>query len=121
MLAGRPVVSVPVLREGAFQRVKDLTDLVRPSLHKTPRWRESLRAAAEAAGADPERVALRETDRSDLSEGLYVKHEEGGRVVARYKWVREDFLNSILDSGSHWRDRPLVQNGLAPGADLFTL
>jgi hypothetical protein len=121
MLAGRPVVSVPVLKEGTFSRLKDLTDLVRPSLYKTPRWRDALREAAEAAGTDPDVAATRETDRSDLAEGLYVKHEEDGRVVGRYKWVRPDFLNAILDSGSHWRDRPLVRNGLAPGADLFAL
>jgi len=33
--------------------------------------------------------------------------------------VRHSFLNSIAASGSHWADRPIVPNGLAPGVDLF--
>jgi len=75
--------------------------------------------AAVAAGADPVRVAETETDRSDLAEGLYIKWEQDGKVVERYKWVRRDFLNAILDSGSHWRDRPLIVNGLRDDVDIF--
>jgi len=56
-------------------------------------------------------VALRETDRSDNSEGLYIKWEEEGRVVGRYKWVQRDFLNAILDSGTHGKERPVIANG----------
>jgi hypothetical protein len=52
-------------------------------------------------------------------EGLYLKVEEGGRVVERYKLVRSSFLTAILDSGSHWLDRPIVPNQLRDGADLY--
>jgi hypothetical protein len=52
-------------------------------------------------------------------EGLYIKVEEQGQVVERYKYVRFDFLNAILDSGSHWMRRPIVPNQLAAGVDLF--
>ena len=52
-------------------------------------------------------------------EGLYIKVEEDGRTVARYKWVRPDFLTAILDSGTHWLDRPLVANGLADPEVLY--
>src|SRR5690606_17706981 len=45
--------------------------------------------------------------------------EEDGRTVARYKWVRPDFLTAILDSGTHWLDRPLVANGLADPEVLY--
>ena len=121
MLAGKPVASVPVLATGAFRRRKELTALVRPSLYKTARWRESLRAAVRASGQDPDAVAGAETDATDFSEGLYVKWEEDGVVRGRYKWVRPDFLQAILDSGSHWRDRPLVRTGLREGVDLFVL
>jgi hypothetical protein len=121
MFAGRPLISVPVLKMGTVTTPKELEALVKPSLYKTAQWRENLRRAAEAAGADPETVAARETDTSDLAEGLYVKWEKDGRVVERYKWVRRDFIDAILDSGSHWRDRPLIKNSLRPYVDIFAL
>jgi hypothetical protein len=119
MLAGGPVVSVPVVHTAAVTTPKALNALVRPSLYKTPQWRERLRAAAEKVGSDPEQVEKRETDGSDNSEGLYIKWEEDGVVRGRYKWVRRDFLNAILDSGTHWRERPIVANRLRDGVDLF--
>jgi hypothetical protein len=119
MLAGRPIVSVPVLHRGTVRSRKDLDSLVKFSLYKTPEWRKRLWDAATAAGSDPETVTVRETDGSDKAEGLYLKWEEDGRVVGRYKWVRPDFINAILDSGSHWRDRPLILNGLRENVDLF--
>jgi hypothetical protein len=119
MLAGRPVVSVPVLHMGTVTKVKEITDWVRPSLYKKPDWRDNLRVMAASVGADPEFVLRRETDDSDLSEGLYIKWEEDGTVKERYKWVRRDFLNAILDSGTHWKERPLIRNGLHTDADLY--
>ena len=112
LLEGTPVVSVPVLHAGPLERLGDLTALVGPSTCRTPSWRESLTRAAVAGGADPER-ALSEGDGSDLMEGLYVKVEEGDRTVDRYKWVRSGFTAAVLDSGSHWLDRPVIANGLA--------
>jgi hypothetical protein len=52
-------------------------------------------------------------------EGLYVKVEEGGEVRARYKLIRASFLTTVVDSGGHWLDRPIVPNRLAAGVDLF--
>jgi hypothetical protein len=120
MLAGRPVVSVPVLQTGTVTKIKEINDWVRPSLYKTVHWRESLRAAAASVGSDPDFVLTRETDDTDLSEGLYIKWEEDGKVIERYKWVRRDFLNAILDSGTHWKERPLIKNGLQADVDLYT-
>lgn len=114
-----PVASVPVLYEGpAPRRFGDLLALIRPSLAKSAKWRDALAAAASRQGIDVARV-LAETEDSDLSEGLYVKVEEGRRAVARFKWVRADFLQSLLDSDSHWLSRPILPNQLAPGADIF--
>ncbi len=118
LLDGSPVRSVPVIWEGVLDDPAELPELVRPSLYKTPRWRDALEAAAVAAGVDPARVAA-ETDPSDLAEGLYVKVEEDGVVTERYKWIRASFLTAVLDSGGHWLDRPIVPNGLAEGVDLF--
>jgi hypothetical protein len=58
---------------------------------------------------DVERIRC-ETDPSDAMEGLYIKVEEEGRVVARYKYIRADFLTAVLDSGTHWLRRPIVPN-----------
>lgn len=110
--------SVPVLWEGVVEDPAALPALLAPALYKGPGWRQSLSEAASEAGVDPERAA-RETDPSDLAEGLYLKVEEGGKVVERYKWVRASFLTSVLDSGSHWLTRPILPNRLAPGVDLF--
>jgi hypothetical protein len=118
LLAGAPVRSVPVLRSGPVRRQDDLLDLVGSSRFKSASWRQCLTDAATEHGLDAER-AWNETDPSDLMEGLYVKVEEEGRVVERYKWVRADFLAAVLDSGTHWLKRPIVPNQLAEGVDLF--
>jgi len=118
LLDGAPVVPVPVLHEGTVPDAAALTALAGPSTCRTPRWRDALRAAAEAGGADPGRVA-EETDSCEEMEGLYIKVEEGGRTVARYKWVRPSFLTAILDSGTHWQERPIVANGLADPEVLY--
>jgi hypothetical protein len=118
LLDGLPVVSVPVLFTGQPARLDELLALIGHSLYKSGTWRDSLRRQAETEGLDPEQVA-RETDSSDLMEGLYLKVEEDGRVVERYKYVRADFVSAILDSGSHWMRRPIVPNRLADNIDLF--
>ena len=122
MWSGSPVTSVPVLTEGAVidrrSTVATLREWVRPSLYKSEEWREALFAAGESAGVACE-VLDRETDRSDLAEGLYIKVEEEGRVVARHKFIRASFLTAVVESESHWLARPIVRNVLAPGVDLF--
>jgi hypothetical protein len=66
---------------------------------------------ATAVGEPVERV-FRETDLTGLMEGLYIKVEQGDRVVDRLKFVRADFLAIVDQSGSHWQDRRLVRNKL---------
>ncbi len=68
---------------------------------------------------DGDRVT-RETDPSNHMEGLYIKVEEGGMVKERYKFVRARFLTTVLDSESHWIQRPVVPNQLIHGTDLFS-
>ncbi|MBC8071815.1 MAG: RNA ligase family protein [Deltaproteobacteria bacterium] len=118
LLAGSPVVSVPVVHEGELATLAGLRELIAPSLYKSPHWRERLREQAAFEDHDSERAVL-ETDASELAEGLYLKHEQGGRVVGRYKFVRASFLTAVVDSGSHWLARPIVPNALAPGVDIF--
>jgi len=118
LLAGLPVVSVAVLWEGRPQKLGEVTSLVGPSLFKTPEWRRRLVEAGAAAGV-PEGQVVAETDRHDAMEGLYIKIEDEERVQERLKWVRGSFLSALLDSGSHWLDRPIVNNRLAEGVSLW--
>jgi len=118
LLAGLPLVSVPVLHEGETGSPQALKRLVAPSLFKSADWRARLAEAVAAGGHHPGYVDV-QTDASDLAEGLYIKVEEDGRVTARFKYVRHDFLTTVLDSASHWQSRPILPNRLAPGIKLL--
>jgi hypothetical protein len=112
LLAGAPVASVPVLFEGEARSLAPLVRLVTRSRFKSDGWRQRLVETARRRGLDVPR-AVRETDPSDHMEGLYLKVEEEGCVTARIKYVRASFLASVVDSGTHWLNRPIVPNGLA--------
>lgn len=119
LLAGVPVVSVPVLYAGlAPPRMQALQALLAPSLARTGQWRAAFEDEVARQGLD---LALcwQQTDRSELAEGLYIKVEEGGRTVGHFKLVRPDFIQTILDSQSHHSERPVIPNRLRAGVDLF--
>jgi hypothetical protein len=118
MLKNSPVVSVPVLWSGAAKSLKHLRAFIKPSLYKSDGWRDSLANACAAKGQNMELVTA-QTDSSDLMEGLYIKVEEEGQVVERYKFIRASFLQAVFDSGSHWMDRPVLPNQLREGCDIF--
>lgn len=117
-LFGLPVMPVPVVYQGELTSAAQLESLVKPSLYKSADWREALREAALASG---NRLAMvdRQTEDSDLAEGLYVKQEEGRSVTGRFKFVRADFIQAITDADGHWQSRPVLPNRLADGIDIF--
>ena len=80
----------------------------------------ALPAAAEIRplGLDEERQC-RETDSSDLMEGLYIKIEEEGQVAERVKFVRASFSQTVDASQSHWLDRPILPNRLSRPVDAL--
>lgn len=119
ILYGLPVVPVPVLSRKPIKSKKDIEQLVRPSLLRTANWRDSLAQQAVFSGSRIDMV-MKQTDKSELSEGIYIKIEEGDRVKNRLKYVRGDFLQTITDSDSHWHSRPIIQNQLAAGIDIFS-
>ena len=119
LLKGLPVCSVPVLKEGTLKSREELLGLLKKSHYITDEHLQNLRKESEKLGLDAERQ-LRETDSSDLMEGLYIKVEENGEVVDRMKYVRASFLQTVDASGTHWLERPIVPNRLCvPIESLF--
>ncbi len=118
VLSGLPIMPVPVVFTGAVAALPQLEALVQPSLYKSANWREALEAAALASGSRADYVA-RQTEDSDLAEGLYLKVEAKGAVSDRFKYVRDDFRQAIEAAQGHWLDRPILANGLADGVDIF--
>jgi hypothetical protein len=119
LLGTAPVLPVPVLYAGpAPARLRDLLALLKPTLAKTADWRRDFEEVVRREGLDLAK-AWSQADKSDLAEGLYIKTEEDGVVTGRYKWVRSDFIQAILDSQMHHSQQPFIPNQLAPGADIY--
>lgn len=112
------IKSVLVIKDGKIDDLEELKELVRPSYFKTGSWRRNLEMQAKFANVDIKQ-ALNQTDDVDDMEGLYIKVEADGVVKERLKWVRHSFVSKLVDSDSHWSERPIIQNMLAPGIDIF--
>jgi RNA ligase-like protein len=118
VLFGLPLMPVPVVYTGEISSVEQVGSLVRPSLYKSNRWRETLQEAARVSDSRLEMVE-RQTEDSDLSEGVYLKLENETTVLDRFKFVRADFIQAITASDGHWQSRPILPNRLADGVDIF--
>ena len=119
MLSKYPfIVSVPVLYEGDYFGINSLEDYVKQSLYIDNNHLEILKMVCEKHNIDYNKV-LKETDSSVLSEGLYIKVEDDEKVVDRLKYIRSSFLTTVIESETHWLDRPIVPNQLAKGINIF--
>ena len=105
------ISSVPVLGRGVYRKSSDILSYIGDSNYITEDSVRVLTRLAERQGLDVERQ-IRETDPSRTMEGLYIKVEEGGCVVERYKFVRASFLQCVKESQTHWQQRPIVPNQL---------
>jgi len=104
VLATCDVTAVACLWHGPFGKASAFGSLIGPSRYKTPKWREALsREAANAGVRDP----MRDTDDSEDMEGVYVRIDDGQRVIGRMKLHREPFEKVRSDE---WRSRPLIRN-----------
>jgi len=112
------IQSVRVLTEGYFETSEEIKKWIGPSLFISKEPEENLRAQCQKNKADAD-LAIRQTDLTGIMEGIYIKVEDGDYVTDRLKFVRGSFLNTILDSESHWVNRPIIPNRLADGIDLF--
>lgn len=119
MLNVLPVCSVPVLAEGVFPGIGSIVQYLGKSNYITDNHITHLREDAVTLNLDADRV-IRETDSSQLMEGIYIKVEENGQVVDRMKYVRASFLQTVEESQTHWLDRPIVPNRITKSiSDLF--
>lgn len=120
MIGSRPIVQVKVLHQGVVNTMKDLSNFVTKShftSDSSTRLMNLIYASADA-GQDANGV-ISQTDMNENMEGLYIKVEEDGSVAGRCKFVRESFTNAILDSETHWHDRPIVANKLSLDSKFF--
>jgi len=95
--------------------------LTGPSAFKSSSHADSLRDTCEKLGQDYKTIRD-QTDMTGLMEGLYLKWEEDGQVKGRYKFVRQDFVNKIIDSNEedgHLINRPIIPNRIREDVDLF--
>jgi RNA ligase len=118
LLAGLPLVSVPILFQGQLSSHSQLVQLLGKSHFIQSGHLQRLRSVCAELGLSEE-LTLAQTNSSEIMEGLYIKAETPELSVARYKYVRADFLNTILDSGTHWLNRPIVPNQLRADVDMF--
>ena len=117
LLKDLPIVSVPVLYNGKLNKYRKLKQFIGISNYIKEAHIENLKVLSQQLKLNLE-VTIRETDNSNLMEGLYIKVEENGRVEERYKYIRGEFLNTIARSQGHWLDRPIIRNQLQPGVKL---
>lgn len=112
------IQSVLVLFEGKISSFENLKSYLGISHFKSEAWELCLEETSKALGLDPVLIK-QQTDPTRLMEGLYVKIENDDCVIERVKYVRHSFTNAILDSNTHWINRPIVPNKLKPGIDIY--
>lgn len=113
-----PISSVRVIIEGEYDNVESIISNVGLSAFISEEAYGKLNADLTSKNVTEKDVLLSfNTDM--LMEGLYVKWEEDGIVKGRYKYVRGNFVQTILDSGQHWKDRPSIANLLKDGCGMF--
>lgn len=100
---------VPVIAAFKPSALEQITSLVGKSKYISPEWEKNLQLKCLMSGASFAKT-MEETETSGLMEGLYIKQEDDLTVINRYKYIRYDFLQKILDSGTHLRDRIPITN-----------
>ena len=118
LLSGLPLISAPVLFSGSIKNARQLRSLISKFNFQSLRWRDTLSELCRDRRLEPERT-LSETDSSGLMEGLYIKVEDAHKVIERFKFVRNTFLQAVDESGDHWLNRPIIPNQLREGVDIF--
>lgn len=98
-LEGYPVVSVKVLFEGIIKTEKEFENLLKDLV------------------IESEFIV---NEKNKLMEGLYFKQEEKDLTVDRFKYVRQEFIQKIVETGEHWSNFMITPNRLKDGINIFT-
>ena len=114
------IQSVRVLAEGYYETPEEIKKWIGPSLFISKEPGQNFRIQCQKSSTDYS-LAARQTDLTGIMEGIYITVEDGDYVTDRLKFVRGSFLNTILDSESHWASRPIIANCLADGVNLFDM
>lgn len=116
------VESVRVLDAKIYHDPREMLSLIGRSAFISDSAYEDLERLALGKGIPRIDIdILLSLNKSKLMEGLYVKWEEDGIVKGRYKYVRPDFVQTILSYGKHWLDRPSIPNKMKEGCDMFSI
>jgi len=114
------IESVHVLDSRVFESVEDITQLIGRSHFISDEAHKKLcKEMEEKRFSEKEQAFLQELNKEPTMEGLYVKWEKDGIVDGRYKFVRADFTQTILDCDEHWAKRPTIYNKMAVDKELF--
>lgn len=108
----RFIKQVPMIAALKPSSLEQITSLVGKTQYQSDQWQSLLKSKCAMMGANLDKV-MSETDQTGLMEGLYIKHEDDLQVLNRYKYVRYEFLQNILKSGTHLMDRLPIYNSLA--------
>ncbi len=116
ILEGSPIVSAPTLFVGRLQSKDKLLSFITDSPFISENASRALSEQALSLGINPDSPRLRTPD-GRLMEGLYIKVEDGGRVVSRMKFVRGTFTQVQLEEDG--RRGALIKNLLRDDVSLF--
>ena len=119
LLEGLDYQAVPVVYEGPAVSLDHLKSFIGRSIYKTDNWLDNFKNHVSNLGLDVD-IALKQTDLSDLDEGIYGKIETEEETIGRFKFVRQSFVQKIIDSNKetnakHWKARLIIPNILSNG------
>lgn len=86
------------------------------SIGKNNHWKKDLYNICMQKSLNYEEV-LKHTLQDNLFEGFYIKTENENEVTGRYKWIRKEFLDKILN-GEHWKKSPIIENMISSDISL---
>jgi len=119
MFMGTPVTSVAVLWNGIVDDVSDIEELIGNSLFKSVDWKSNFVDELKQARIINVDEAFKNTDNSNLMEGLYIKIEHENQVKNRLKLIRPDFISNIVENDIHWAENEPIFNRLRPGINMW--
>lgn len=115
------IESVKVLKSGYFNSLEEITSLVGISSFISENAYSDLVERMEKENyPQSDKDLLSKLNKDRLMEGLYLKWEEDGVTKGRYKFVRRDFTQTIIDGEAHWNTRNIISNKVVDLSELYT-